>query len=220
MKTNMLVLVLVVCALGGCRAHVAFDELPSRHAALERRQKALTEYTPKRIVSRGYRYRDPHAHGLLLANGTIVEDPRDFAALLGESDAATADSIEHAERAAQLEETATYFHAAGLGASTIMLGGMIAGALLQLDGDENPANATTGMYLFSASAILGSLSGVALVMPVVSLQDQANRERLIAFHLFESDLRRRLDLEKTPEELTARWIDAPAPAAEANASQR
>jgi hypothetical protein len=37
------------------------------------------------------------------------------------------------------------------------------------------------------------------------LQEEANAERVIAFHTYEDDLRARLDLAKTQDELTARW---------------
>ncbi len=188
--------VLALVVVSGCRAHVALDEAPDPTAPLAVRAAALAKLQPTRLV--GQRWMQS---GLLLEDGTVVVYPSDLAPVVSAESA----TMRHAAAVEDLDELAGWLHVGALATASATVTGMIAGMALSTD-DEN---AGIGSLVFGASTLVGSLGSLAFLLPESAVRTESERERVLAFHTYERDLRARLALQRSDEELVARWSGAP-----------
>ena len=195
----MRALLLVVVLAAGCSAHVAVRAPPPENASLAERAAAYEALRPASLArsTRG-------GEQLVLADGTVVADPRDLAPALT-PDART---LVHADNARALDDAALWLRAGGTVALTASLATMLYGMALVSGGDD------TGHLWVSGASLAGSALGLATMVPQMALSAEAERERVAAFYAYPGDLRARLALQRK-RDVTAYWQGATPRASDA-----
>jgi len=180
-------------AAQGCMVRVVLPEAPARTAPLAERARFYESYRPTAALGTamfsGNGFYAPTLVAnrwdrLVLANGTVVEDPRDLANMVGlRSPTGLA-----AEDSARNENVANILFGTGLGAS-------ILGATLMLTSIFSRDSSGDGLPpLFWAGLGVAGAGSIASLVGRWGYRNTANTSRAAAFESFDGSLRERMNL--------------------------